>query len=283
MSSEFVSVGHVTRDEFGGHEWRLGGSAWYGAVTAARLGRRVTLVTRVGQGERERYEAAARDLGIALHRLESRATTTFGHAYRDGRRELRLLARARAIAAADVAPWREHGVVFLGSVIGEHADDIFASLARPPVLAGQGELRAFDAYGRVGPRAWRRSDIVLPRIRALVVSDEDLAGDLAPARAWSRDALVFVTRAERGAIVLRDGAETAVPAYRPARVVDPTGAGDAFAAGLLVALDEGAAVDEAAHFANCVASFCVEDVGVGGLADRTRADARRRDGERLPI
>lgn len=280
--SDLVSIGHVTRDEFPRSEWRRGGSAWYGAATAARLGRRVTLVTRIGDGERERYAGAARELGIELHRLESHATTTFAFAFREGRRELRLLARARAIGTADLVPWRDHAAVLLGSVIGEHADDVFAGLARPPVLAGQGELRGFDAHGRVTPRAWRRAELVLPRVRALVVSDEDLAGDLASALAWSRDAPVVVTRAERGALLLRDGGELAVPAYRPTGVIDPTGAGDAFAAGLLVALDEGAALEEAVDFANCVASFCVEGVGVAGLAERARVDERRRRGDRLP-
>lgn len=281
--SEVVSVGHVARDEFAEGDWRMGGSVWYGAATMARLGWRVTVVTRIGDLELPRYAQAAAELGVTLHRLRTHATTTFAHSFRDGRRELRLLARARGIGAADLAPFRDRGAVYLGSVIGEHHDDLFASLWRPAVLAGQGELRGFDAHGVVTLREWRRAPVVLPHLRALVLSEEDLAGELAPARAWSRDAAVIVTRAERGSILLRDGRETAVAAYRPARIVDPTGAGDAFAAGLLVALEEGASEEEACDFANCVASFCLEGVGVSGLADRARVEERRRKGERLPF
>ncbi len=281
--SDVISVGHVARDEFGAGEWRMGGSAWYGAVAMCRLGRAVTLVTRIGEAELPRYRDAAAEIGVELARLESYATTTFAHTFHDGRRELRLLARARGIGAADLAPFGGARAVYLGSVIGEHADDLFASLSRPAVLAGQGELRAFDAHGAVSYREWRRASLVLPRVRAMVISEEDIGGELALARGWSREGVVIVTRAERGAVLLRSGRETAVAAYRPARIVDPTGAGDAFAAGLLVALEERASWEEALDFANCVASFCLEDVGVAGLADRPRVEERRRRGERLPI
>ena len=60
------------------------------------------------------------------------------------------------------------------------------------------------------------------------------------------------------------------------RVVDPTGAGDAFAAGLAIALADGRSPDDCARFANAVASFAVEGVGMESLADRARVDSRMR-------
>jgi sugar/nucleoside kinase (ribokinase family) len=87
---------------------------------------------------------------------------------------------------------------------------------------------------------------------------------------------VIVTFAERGSLVLLDGTETMVPAYHADRVVDPTGAGDAFAAGLAVALAEGRPLLDGVRFAHAVASFAVEAVGTEGLADRTGVEARMR-------
>ena len=50
--TSFLAIGHASRDEFPDGRWRLGGSALYGAATAAKLGADVTLVTRVGPVER---------------------------------------------------------------------------------------------------------------------------------------------------------------------------------------------------------------------------------------
>ena len=281
--SDLVSIGHVTRDEFPDGTWRCGGSALYGAVTMARLGVRVALVARIGEAERSRYAELAQRLDIELHRLPSIATTTFAFGEEDGRRVLRLRARARAIGAGDVPAELAGRSALLGSVIGEHADDLFAAFAGRAVLTAQGELRAFDADGRVRYAPWRRAAAVAPRLLAIVCSDEDLEGDLAPALEWSRDCVVVVTRGARGAALIREGVRLDLAAYRPAHIVDPTGAGDAFAAGLLVAREEGASWEAGADFANCVASFCLEGIGVEGLAERSPVKERRARGDRLPL
>jgi adenosine kinase len=53
------------------------------------------------------------------------------------------------------------------------------------------------------------------------------------------DALV-ITRGAEGSVVLRDGKVTDIPAARPEQVLDPTGCGDAYRAGLLFGLMAGA-------------------------------------------
>ena len=78
------------------------------------------------------------------------------------------------------------------------------------------------------------------------VSDEDLLAlhpdrdPLAVAGEWARSgpALVVVTRGPEGATTLRAEAGTLTVAGVPVDVVDTVGAGDAFTAGLLAALDE---------------------------------------------
>jgi ribokinase len=57
-------------------------------------------------------------------------------------------------------------------------------------------------------------------------------------------------------------------------VVDTTGAGDAFNAGLSVALAEGRPLLEAAQFANCAGAHCCTALGViPGLGRREAVDA----------
>jgi len=279
VSIDFLAIGHVARDEFEGElTWRLGGTALYAAATAARLGTTTALVTRVGPKEKPALDERCTQLGIALHALPSSATTTFAFRYVEGRRFMRLRARAKGISPNDVpAAWRAARAAVLGSIAHELDRTLFGRTApRATVLVAQGYLREWSADGAITPRSWDDAEDIVPLVSAVVLSEDDVAGDLSAPRRWSRNGRVYVTLAERGVLVLDRGTETTVPGYSVERVVDPTGAGDAFAAGLAIALADGRSPDACARFANAVASFAVEDVGMAGLADRTRVDARMR-------
>jgi sugar/nucleoside kinase (ribokinase family) len=84
--------------------------------------------------------------------------------------------------------------------------------------------------------------------------------------------IIVVTRAERGATVYR-GAESHQFPARPARQVDPTGAGDVFAASFMIRLVETGDPHQAAQFANVVASFSVEGPGVTAIPVRNQVEA----------
>jgi sugar/nucleoside kinase (ribokinase family) len=276
---DLVAIGHTARDEFEGDpEWRIGGTATYAAAAAARLGDRVAILTRVGPHERERVTARCRELGIELHALESEVTTTFSFRYVDGRRHLRLKARAKGIGAGAVPnALRETRSVVLASIAHEIEPSVFDLYGRVPrVLAAQGYLRSWDADGTVRRRDWDDARDVLERVSVAVVSEDDIEGDLDLARGWARAAPVIVTVAERGAIVLRGGREVEIGGFPADEVVDPTGAGDAFCAGLALALADGDDLEKATRFANAVASFAVEGVGTLALATREQLQARMR-------
>ncbi|MEP6693995.1 MAG: PfkB family carbohydrate kinase [Chloroflexota bacterium] len=279
MSADFLAIGHVARDEFEGEStWRLGGTALYAAATAARLGTATALVTRVGPIEKPALAERCDQLGIVLHALPSETTTTFAFRYVEGRRFLRLRSRARGIKPSDVpVEWRGARAVVLGSVAHELDRSLFGTTSpAATVLVAQGYLREWSADGTVTPRPWDDAEEIVPRVTAVVLSEDDVAGDLTAPRRWARHGRVYVTLAEKGVLVLDRGSETTIPGYSAERVVDPTGAGDAFAAGLALALADGLALDECARFANAVASFAVEGVGMESLADRARVDARMR-------
>jgi len=277
VSVDFLAIGHVARDEFEGEPtWRLGGTALYAAATAARLGAASALVTRVGPAEQHALAERCAQLGIASHLLPSSATTTFGFRYVEGRRHMRLKARARSISPSDVpAEWRAARAVVLGSVAHELDRALFG--ATSPIataLVAQGYLREWSADGAIRPRDWEDADEIVPLVSAVVLSEDDVAGDLRGPRRWSRNGRVYVTLAERGVLVLDRGSETTIAGYPVERVVDPTGAGDAFAAGLAIALAEGRAPDDCARYANAVASFAVEGVGMDALGDRAQVEQR---------
>ncbi len=83
---------------------------------------------------------------------------------------------------------------------------------------------------------------------------------------------LIVTMGEKGALILtEDGMETVDGV--PVEVVDTTGAGDAFNAGLAVALAEGKSLSSAVHFANRCGAFACRALGaVTALATRAMVD-----------
>ena len=90
--------------------------------------------------------------------------------------------------------------------------------------------------------------------RALTVNDYEAriveqktgrqVGELA-----GRLAAVIVTRGAEGCIIYAGGRETVVPAAKPERIVDPTGCGDAFRAGLLYGIARDWAWERSARLA----------------------------------
>lgn len=102
---------------------------------------------------------------------------------------------------------------------------------------------------------------------------------------------VITTLGENGSRLVTAAGETLIPAIRPARVVDPTGCGDAYRGGLIYGLMHGRSLPAAALMGSVAASFCIE---VYGTQDYhfTRAEFNARlanyapasgDGEIAPV
>lgn len=121
-------------------------------------------------------------------------------------------------------------------------------------------------------------DILTPNQRELgVISGADVFDDqgiLSSARSVIERGVssVIVTLGARGAVLVTQERESWFDAYK-VQVVDTTGAGDAFNAGLVTALSEGAQIDEAVDLALRAGAFCAGFEGViGGLPTRTELD-----------
>ncbi|MPZ24665.1 MAG: carbohydrate kinase family protein, partial [Dehalococcoidia bacterium] len=82
--------------------------------------------------------------------------------------------------------------------------------------------------------------------------------------------LVVQTLGEKGSHLIAREREFAVPAIKPRRIADPTGAGDAFRAGLLLALQAGVEIETAAKVGTLAATYCVEASGPQGHSARSR-------------
>ena len=72
--------------------------------------------------------------------------------------------------------------------------------------------------------------------------------------------LAVLTRSEAGSVILHKGQQVSVPAV-PVQVVDTTGAGDAYAAGFLVAYTGGKSLETAGNLATKAASLAISRIG----------------------
>ncbi len=87
---------------------------------------------------------------------------------------------------------------------------------------------------------------------------------------------VVVKLGSRGALLVDEERTVPVAAYQIDRVVDPTGAGDSFAGGLVGALAAGESLVGALITGSAVASFCVESFGPAELIDLDKQEIIRR-------
>lgn len=274
-----LAVGHVTRDTLRQGE-ALGGTATYAALAARKLGWEAAVLTAAGAD----FDPARELPGVAAFVARSQRTTRFLNVYEeDGDRSQVLSARASPIDLS-VLPddWRTPDALLLGPVAGEIEGPLTLSFEAGVVGAvAQGWLRAVDEEGRVSATAWADPVRALAGVHVLFLSEHDLPDAAEGARALLATVpVVALTRGWRGVVIhTRDGSQEVPGLPRPE--VDPTGAGDVFAAAFLLRYHEAADVAEAAAFAVCAASCVVEGVGTAALGDRAEVERRRGLRERL--
>ncbi len=256
-----------------------GGSAYYAARALAGLGAHVRVLT-----------AAGPDLppdpfgpGVEAVVLPAPATTTFENVYGPGgRRTQRVLAAAPPLDPRRLpAAWREADLLLLAPVLGELDPAAFAATvrARAVGLCVQGLVRTVRPDGSVAPRRLepatpgdplslalspaargrgKHRRPLLAGVGVAVLGEDELAGQADLVEALSAAVpVVVVTRGARGCDVVAGGRTRHVGTY-PTRELEPTGAGDVFAAALLLALARGDVPAEAARLGAAAASIVVE-------------------------
>jgi adenosine kinase len=81
------------------------------------------------------------------------------------------------------------------------------------------------------------------------------------AKLLTRTSGIVTTLGEDGSLICTLSQEAKISATRPSRVVDPTGAGDAYRAGLIKGLTMGKSLPDAARMGAVCASYAVECYG----------------------
>jgi sugar/nucleoside kinase (ribokinase family) len=258
---DYLVLGHVCKDLLP-QGYAVGGTVAYSALTARNLGQRAAIVTSAASD----FDFQSQLEGVQIHVQNSTTTTTFENLYSQGARRQFLRSTAERIRASSIpAEWRRAAIVQLGPVAQE-MDESLAELFPNALLAAtpQGWMRQWDATGLVGAKRWDERALG-DSTRVVIFSKEDINGDKERLGACAnRFEIAIMTDGRHGATVAWQGKVRHFPAH-PTVEIDPTGAGDIFAAAFLVALRETGDPWRAACFANCAGAASVARPGLRGI------------------
>jgi len=230
---DYLLVGHITADLVPGGRL-LGGTVSYSAPVAQAFGNRVGLLTSAAACE-PLLESLLPVAELSVHVAEK--TTTFENIYHDGGRIQYVHSLAKHLQAGSIpVAWLDAPLVHLAPLVEEVDPAMAASFPNATVLlTPQGYLRRWDETGRVYFKRWLDQDM-LKHVDIVVFSKQDIEAepDLEQDFAAVTKNLI-VTDSERGGIYYFEGKPSPY-APMPVAEVDPTGAGDVFAAALLSSL-----------------------------------------------
>jgi hypothetical protein len=275
LQYDYTAVGHVTVDLLSDGSRRPGGSAFYSALQAARLGARTLIITQGVRAEIEELLGPYRD-ELDLQVIPARATTTLQTAGWGPSRSQQVLAWAGRI---ECEPRLDTTILHLAPV----AQEIPGAWDAPGAFVGltpQGLMREWSGAGaRITPMLPSRpSERLAARCDAVVLSEHERAfcqGLIE--RAIDGGALVAITAEDRPSTILwRDGVPLEIEVPTVAEPLEDLGAGDVYAAALFTMLAAGEQPAEAASFATSAAAVRMQGVGAQAIGDRAAIESRLR-------
>ncbi|MFQ5951276.1 MAG: carbohydrate kinase family protein [Candidatus Geothermarchaeales archaeon] len=270
----------------------LGGSAAYVSLVASRLGLSVGILSTVGRDFKEDYSETLAEAGVdtaGVIRTPGR-TTSFRNIYNEGRlRRQELLALSHSIRSTDLpAQYYGSAGIHFGPLLDEidpRAIPMWSGGADFPSLDLQGLCRDSKVGRPVIPARSPRLNTCLKAVEmvkatsseALIVTGEKDASRASARLHESGPEIVLTTLGRQGALLSYRGRIEEVPAFPPAELIDPTGAGDAFVGGFLYSYLQTGDVYRSVLIGSCVASFVVEDVGPRRIPSPEMLKKRLRD------
>ncbi len=266
----------------------LGGSASHFCM-AARLFTKVNLVAVVGEDFPKKYVGFLKNKGVDTASLKIQKGKTFrwhGEYKKEDWNTALTLATELGVLPGFVPSINEKEKaapnVFLANIDPDIQFQLL-KMMRSPKLIGLDSMNLWIKHKRASLlRLLRQVDLFVANDgEARMLSGENNLIKAAKALRAMGPGLVVVKKGEHGVLFHSDNIQFSFPAYPVEKVVDPTGAGDTFAGGLMGYLSrenkkDRATLKKAVVYATTVASFNVEGFGMAKTASLTLNDVHRR-------
>jgi sugar/nucleoside kinase (ribokinase family) len=269
----------------------LGGSAAYVSLASRRLDAKVSVISKIGGDFPEAYLWWLSQEGVDLSgvvKAENAQTTRFELEYNNdlSGRVLRLKSKAPAITVEDIPHSTKAKAIHIAPITGEITYDSAEKLrgcADILSLDPQGLVRNFSENGSVvlGPLTDKSILGLVDIFKSSLKEVEAVTGlpDLESAIKVVHDhgvKIVIVTLGANGAVVSVENAIHNVPAYKPEKLVDPTGAGDAFIGAFLAEYVHCEDCAWCSYVGSAAASLVVEAIGPTFFGDKDEIYRRAR-------
>ena len=278
-------IGSVALDDidgpFGMHRDLLGGSASFIARAASYFTKHVAVVAVIGDDFPKRHIDELAALGVDTSGIERRAGESFHWV---GKYAPDLATRetldTRLGVFAEFQPkvteaQRDAQLVLLGNIDPVLQLDVLKQLRAPALVA----MDTMNLWINI-----KRDDLAktIAKIHTLMINDEEarlLAEEHNLRKAAAKilkmgPTSVIIKRGDAGALLFHGGGAFAAPAMPLSDVVDPTGAGDSFAGGLMGYLAYAgdlspSTIRTAMIMGSVMGSFAVEKFSVDGIRNLT--------------
>jgi len=255
-----------------------GGSGGNVAEGLARLGHTVCFLGLLGDDEGGRmllqaFESAGVDISCIRIVKDQRSAACFIAVDRLGQRMIFSLGgvavcdRVEDIASAELDRAK---ILFIADAYQEIAHAAISRLGPAGrVVFNPGGLMVASGLNGLRPILDRTDLLILSRVEA-----ETLTGVTGPEQAYKilvdiGPKAVLLTLGENGVLVFDGKRSTLIPAMPVEHLVDTTGAGDAFSAGVIAGLLEGTTLEQAVRLGCAVSAYKIQYFGSrNGLPDR---------------
>jgi len=266
----------------------LGGAATYFSIAASYF-TDVSIVAVVGEDFPESHVSFLQKKGIDVSGLERKAGRTFRWKGEYGADlNSRTTLDTQLNVFADFAPklmssHRSQEYLFLGNIDPDLQRTVLEQMSKRPRLVGCDTMNYYIESKRTSLLK------TLSMIDLLVINDEEtrqLADEENLFRAARRvltmgPKSLIVKRGEHGVLMFSGKSIFSIPAFPVEEVMDPTGAGDSFAGGMMgylaaSGMHDDAALRKAVVFGTVMASFNIIDFGPNVLGNLTFPEIEQR-------
>jgi sugar/nucleoside kinase (ribokinase family) len=266
----------------------LGGSATYFAL-AGRLFAPVSVVATVGSDFMPQFQQAMLGKGADLRSVVPSGLPTYRwhaeHDYQTGttKNERSDQGAYRTFTPTLTSDQRTMPILFLGSMEPRHQMRVLEQMEKPWLVAGDTmKLYIWNDREALEPVLQRLDYLFLNASEAMALARVDTIEEASTIlrHRYTLRGLV-IKEGPNGATLYRHGDDIHLPALPVDPPMDPTGAGDAVAAGFLGCLAEqqlenDQTVQLALAYAMVMASFAIQQFSVRGLQPIRRSDVEER-------
>lgn len=286
-------LGHIVMDEIERRGFRsqsIGGAATYSTLAAKTYGANTLLVSKIGKDFPEDLLSLLIERGIDLTCVKrvSTPTTKFKLIYKNDERILFLMGRCEPILPNDLCKLCFQAKIFhIGCVINEIPFQTLKQIHSKNKCISldiQGYVRKIDETGRVKLTEWDEAERFLKLVN-VVHADANEARIITKAETPSESAKILVemgaeialiTLGEKGSYIGTRKEVLYVPAAKPNKIVDSTGAGDVYTIIFTLEYLASLSVKWAGAVASAAASFVVESPGPTGFSNKNSAYRRAK-------